>query len=143
MPSVSRPPDLDALADFLRALVRAPSVHPPGNEGPVAALILDELRRLGMDGHIAESAPGRPNVVAHLAGSGRGPTLLLNGHMDVQPPAADWTRDPFAAEREGTRVYGQGVMDNSASGMADESVDLEDVATAALVYARLIRDVLG
>ncbi len=53
-------------------------------------------------------------MVAHLAGSGRGPTLLLNGHMDVQPPAADWTRDPFAGERDGTRVYGQGVMDMKA-----------------------------
>jgi hypothetical protein len=70
MPSVSRPPDLDALADFLRALVRAPSVN---------------YRR---------TAPDEP------------------------------------------RFY-------SASGMADESVDLEDVATAALVYARLVRDVLG
>lgn len=114
MPSVSRPPDLDALADFLGALVRAPSVNPPGNEGPVAALILDALRRLGLDGRIVESAPGRPNVVAHLAGSGRGPTLLLNGHMDVQPPGADWTHDPFAGEREGTRLYGQGVMDMKA-----------------------------
>ena len=31
----------------------------------------------------------------------------------------------------------------SASGMADESVDLEDVATGTAVYARLIHDVLG
>jgi succinyl-diaminopimelate desuccinylase len=114
MPSVSGPSAPDALADFLQALVRIPSVNPPGGEGPVASLILDELRRLGLDGRIVESAPGRANVVAHLAGSGRGPTLLLNGHMDVQPPAADWTRDPFAAEREGTRVYGQGVMDMKA-----------------------------
>jgi len=114
MPSVSGPSAPDALADFLQALVRIPSVNPPGGEGPVASLILDELRRLGLDGRIVESAPGRANVVAHLAGSGRGPTLLLNGHMDVQPPAADWTREPFAAEREGTRVYGQGVMDMKA-----------------------------
>ncbi|HZS33139.1 MAG TPA: ArgE/DapE family deacylase [Methylomirabilota bacterium] len=111
---MSGPPALDALGDFLQALVRIPSVNPPGGEGPVARLVLDRLQALGLDGRIVESAPGRANVVAHLAGSGRGPTLLLNGHMDVQPPAADWTRDPFAGERDGTRVYGQGVMDMKA-----------------------------
>jgi succinyl-diaminopimelate desuccinylase len=114
MAPVSGPPALDALGDFLQALVRIPSVNPPGGEGPVARLVLDRLQALGLDGRIVESAPGRANVVAHLAGSGRGPTLLLNGHMDVQPPAADWTRDPFAGERDGTRVYGQGVMDMKA-----------------------------
>ncbi len=114
MAPVPGPPDLDALGDFLQALVRIPSVNPPGGEAPVARLVLDRLQALGLDGRIVESAPGRANVVAHLAGSGRGPTLLLNGHMDVQPPAADWTRDPFAGERDGTRVYGQGVMDMKA-----------------------------
>jgi acetylornithine deacetylase/succinyl-diaminopimelate desuccinylase family protein len=114
MASVTGPPALDALAAFLEALLRIPSVNPPGGEGPVAALVLDRLRALGLDGRIVESAPGRANVVARLAGSGRGPTLLLNGHMDVQPPGADWTRDPFGAEREGTRVYGQGAMDMKA-----------------------------
>jgi acetylornithine deacetylase/succinyl-diaminopimelate desuccinylase family protein len=114
MANVIGPPALDALGEFLQSLVRIRSVNPPGNEGPVAALLLDRLRALGLEGRIVESAPGRPNVVAHLAGSGRGPTLLLNGHMDVQPPAADWTRDPFGGEREGTRLYGQGVMDMKA-----------------------------
>ncbi len=114
MAPVPGPPALDALGDFLQALVRIPSVNPPGGEAPVARLVLDRLQALGLDGRIVESAPGRANVVAHLAGSGRGPTLLLNGHMDVQPPAADWTRDPFAGERDGTRVYGQGVMDMKA-----------------------------
>jgi acetylornithine deacetylase/succinyl-diaminopimelate desuccinylase-like protein len=140
MASVLGTTSLDALAGFLRTLVRVPSVNPPGNEGPVAALLLDRLRALGLEGRIVESAPGRPNVLAHLAGSGRGPTLLLNGHMDVQPPAADWTRDPFGGEREGTRLYGRGY---SVSGMPDESVDLRDVATAASIYARLILNLLG
>jgi acetylornithine deacetylase/succinyl-diaminopimelate desuccinylase-like protein len=83
MPSVSGAFAPDALADFLQALVRIRSVNPPGGEGPVASVILDGLRRLGLEGRIVESAPGRANVVALLAGSSRGPTLLLNGHMGV------------------------------------------------------------
>jgi hypothetical protein len=43
MPTVSAPADAAALADFLQALVRIPSVDPPGGEGPVASLVLDLL----------------------------------------------------------------------------------------------------
>ena len=42
------------------------------------------------------------------------PTLLFNGHMDVQPPGHQWTRDPFAATVEGRQLYGQGAMDMKA-----------------------------
>ena len=43
MLSVGGPPVLDALADFLRALVRIPSTNLPGDEGPVSASVLDRL----------------------------------------------------------------------------------------------------
>lgn len=102
------------MAAFLAELVRARSVNPPGNEGPVAALMTTKLGTLGFETTIVEAAPGRPSVVARLAGAGGGPTLLFNGHMDVQPPGHQWTRDPFAAVVEGRRLYGQGAMDMKA-----------------------------
>jgi len=43
MRSVSGPPVLDALADFLHALVRIPRLEPPGDEDPVAASVIDRL----------------------------------------------------------------------------------------------------
>jgi len=51
---------------FLTELVRAPSVNPPGNEGPVAALMAAKLGTLGFETTIAEAAPGRPSVVAAI-----------------------------------------------------------------------------
>jgi succinyl-diaminopimelate desuccinylase len=107
---------------FLADLIRTPSVNPPGNEGAVAALMTAKLSALGLETMTVEAAPGRPSVIGKLAGSGNGPTLLLNGHMDVQPPGHHWTRDPFAATIEGRRMYGQGAMDMKAG-------------LAAIVYA--------
>ncbi len=99
---------------FLAELVRTPSVNPPGNEGAVAALMATKLGTLGFETTIVEAAPGRPSVIGRLAGVGGGPTLLFNGHMDVQPPGHQWTREPFAATVEGRRLYGQGAMDMKA-----------------------------
>ncbi|HEY8370330.1 MAG TPA: M20 family metallopeptidase [Thermodesulfobacteriota bacterium] len=104
----------EELTAFLQALVRVPSVNPPGGEGPVAALVAAKLRDLGFDVRVVEAEPGRPNVIAHKGGTGRGPTLLFNGHMDVQPAASGWTRDPFGAEIEGSRLYGRGSVDMKA-----------------------------
>jgi acetylornithine deacetylase len=64
-----------------------------------------------LDTRITEVAPGRPNVVAHLAGDG--PTLLLNGHLDTVG-VAGMTIDPFSgAERDG-RIWGRGACDMKA-----------------------------
>ena len=89
-PAVNMP----TLRQFLVSLVRAPSVNPPGDEGPVAALMVERLEALGLRTRTVESRPGRPNVIARLPGKNGGPTLLLNGHMDVQPPGSGWTHVP-------------------------------------------------
>jgi len=102
------------LTEFLQALIRIPSVNPPGNEEAVAELIAAKLRTLNCDVTIVDSEPGRPNVVAHWAGSGQGNTLLLNGHMDVQPAGRNWIHDPFGGEIEQTRLYGRGSLDMKA-----------------------------
>ncbi|MBI4279292.1 MAG: M20 family metallopeptidase [Armatimonadetes bacterium] len=124
----------EALAAFLQALVRVPSINPPGGEGPVAAIIAARLRELGADIQVVESDPGRANVIAHFQGTGRGPTLLLNGHMDVQPAGHGWTRDPFGGEIEDGRLYGRGVVDMKA-GVAAMVVAAEIVRRAGIRLA--------
>ena len=116
MQEESHPSDsaFNEIGEFLAALVRIPSVNPPGGEGRVAVLMEERLGALGCETEVVEAAPGRPSVIARLPGSGGGPTLLLNGHMDVQPPGTQWLRDPFGAEIAGTRLYGQGSMDMKA-----------------------------
>ena len=62
---------------------------------------------------------GRHNVAATLPGAGGGRSLVLNGHVDVvsPEPLANWTRDPWAAEIVGRRMYGRGAYDMK-SGLA-------------------------
>ncbi len=39
------------------------------------------------------------------------PTVLLNAHIDTVKPVSTWTRDPFAPETDGDRLYGLGSND--------------------------------
>ena len=54
-------------------------------------------------------------VRVEVRGWGAGPTIVLASHLDVVPPGAGWTRDPFTPAIEGTRLYGRGSGDAKAS----------------------------
>lgn len=59
-------------------------------------------------------------LVGRLPGAGDGPTLMLNGHIDVVPigdPAA-WTDPPFGGELRGDRLFGRGACDMKAGLLA-------------------------
>lgn len=43
------------------------------------------------------------------------PTILLNSHIDTVKPRDSWTKEPFAATQEGSRIYGLGANDAHAS----------------------------
>jgi acetylornithine deacetylase len=99
-----------------RLLVSTPSVNPVLEEGgagesAIATVAADLLRSWGLKVDVREAAPGRPNVVAHL--DGRGPTLLLNGHLDTVG-VAGMTVDPFGAVLQGDRIVGRGSCDMKA-----------------------------
>jgi acetylornithine deacetylase len=52
-------------------------------------------------------------LVARVPGRGDGPSLMLNGHLDVVPPGdpATWTGDPWSGRIDGGYVYGRGACD--------------------------------
>jgi acetylornithine deacetylase len=56
---------------------------------------------------------GRPQLLARWPGTGKGRSLLLNGHIDVvsAEPCERWTGDPFVARIEGDRITGRGACD--------------------------------
>src|SRR5208337_367481 len=55
---------------------------------------------------------GRPNLIATLSGSGRGRSLLFNGHMDTVPAGrARWSESPWSGAVRDGRVYGRGSFD--------------------------------
>ncbi len=107
------PQDRTGLVAFLRDLVQIPS--PSTEERAVAQRIVAEMERLGL----REVRVDRVGNVVGQVGPGRGPVLMLNGHMDtvrVSDPEA-WSREPFGAESEGGVLYGLGACDMK-SGLA-------------------------
>lgn len=74
-----------------------------GEEQPVAEYLGREFERLGMEVEYQEVEEGRLNVVGTLRGSGGGPVLMFNGHMDHfdNPEPTRVTED---------RVYGRGLV---------------------------------
>jgi acetylornithine deacetylase/succinyl-diaminopimelate desuccinylase family protein len=93
---------------ILQRLVRIPSQT--GEELAVAEAFGGWCSDAGLDVMLQEVAPGRPNVIARWK-VGRGPHLLLTGHLDTIPIGGGWTRDPFGAEVDGGRLYGRGACD--------------------------------
>ena len=94
--------------DFLRELIAIPSVS--GEETAIAVFIEETARRWGLD--VVRNANA---VQIEVRGWGAGPSLALASHLDVVPPGAGWTRDPFNPVIEGTRLYGRGSGDAKAS----------------------------
>jgi acetylornithine deacetylase len=121
-------------------MIRVPSVNPffggpdvggeVGGEARVQELIAERMAALGAKVERWEPsaealAPyagragyypgrdfrGRPNQAATLKGAGGGRSLLLTGHVDVVPPGAGWTVEPFGGLRRDGRVYGRGAVD--------------------------------
>ena len=103
----------DAIA-FLQALVKLDTVNPPGHEGLAADLIQARLAPAGFEFERVGAEPGRDCLIATLRGTGNGPTLIFNGHTDVQPVGPGWTHEPFAGDIEDDRLYGNGVRDMKA-----------------------------
>lgn len=103
-----------------QALVRIPTVNPPGDAYEACARLLGERlagRGFAVEYIRAEGAPGdsaaypRTNVVARLEGRSGGECVHFNSHIDVVEPGPGWRMDPFAALVQDGRVYGRGSCD--------------------------------
>ena len=131
------------MVEFTQQLVCIPTINPPGeNYSECAQLVGDKLREFGYEVRLIE-ATGRPectadfprvNVIGRLRGARTNPTLHFNGHVDVVPPGAGWTVDPFAAGVRNGRIYGRGVTDQKA-GIAASLFAIEAIRRAGLKLA--------
>ena len=118
--------DLDRCVEDMRALIRIPSVNPPGVADTAAGLdttgaetraarhCAEVLAGEGFEPEVVELTPGRGSCIARLRASGSAtePPLILLGHIDVVPVDAEsWSRDPFGAELVDGVVWGRGAVD--------------------------------
>jgi acetylornithine deacetylase/succinyl-diaminopimelate desuccinylase-like protein len=101
---------------FAADLIRIDTTNRGGGdcrERPAAEYVAAQLADAGLDPVLLESAPGRANVVARIAG--RDPSagaLLAHGHLDVVPAEpADWARHPFSGEIADGVLHGRGAVD--------------------------------
>jgi acetylornithine deacetylase/succinyl-diaminopimelate desuccinylase-like protein len=98
--------------ELLRELIRFDTTNPPGNEEACVSFVETLLRDRGIESQRFETTPGRPNLVAHHAGSNGGPPLLLYGHVDVVTTSGQlWSRPPFGGELHDGYVWGRGALD--------------------------------
>jgi len=122
------------LLDFACSLIQTPSVNPPGDERAAAKLVSEQLMALGIADVKQLALEGtRPNIIARLPGSGKGPTLILSGHLDTKPVGDEnsWTTDPLVPVIREGRLVGLGSGDMKA-------------AVAAMVYsAAALRSISG
>jgi acetylornithine deacetylase len=66
---------------------------------------------------------GRKNLSLRLEGTGRGRSLLLNGHMDTVPPgSASWSVPPWSGRLRKGRIHGLGTFDMKGGLVANAAV---------------------
>jgi len=116
------------MTSFLQDLVRIPSVNGRDTERAVAERIIEEGKKLELNGSLVAKDNERPNaVVTHGIGENG---FALIGHIDTvaEGKPEDWTSLPFEAEIRDSRIYGRGTADNKAG------------ITCGLYTLRIMRD---
>lgn len=135
--------DIDTLVAMVCDLVAIESTS--GRETPAQEFVATQLAAVGMEveqweldvdtlrrdpAYSAEVERTHALGVVASTGKGDGPSLILNGHVDVVPAGARdrWSVDPWRGTVRGDRIYGRG------------SVDMKGPLCCAIAAVRALRD---
>ncbi|MFZ1815602.1 MAG: acetylornithine deacetylase [Rhizobiaceae bacterium] len=96
---------------LLERLVAFPTVSRESNLAIIDFIEAFLLERGATVHRIKDPVQEKAGLFARI-GPSDGEGILLSGHTDVVPVAGqDWSGDPFALRRDGSRVYGRGTTD--------------------------------
>lgn len=125
------PPQIDQtrLLELASALVKIPSFVP--DESDVARYLADFFSDRGYEVMMQEVERGRFQTIATLRGGGSGPSLMFNGHIDINSLMRGGTRDPWTPTVEGDRLYGHGIQ-NMKGGVATMIEAAESIRRAGI-----------
>ncbi|MGV9853535.1 M20 family metallopeptidase [Streptomyces sp. NPDC003442] len=106
--------DIHRALATVSALVRQDTRTETPSESSAALWIRGQMNALGMETHLVPADGHRVNAVGIWRGSGSGPSLMFNGHLDTNPVTEGWTRDPWGGDVDGGHIYGLGVSNMKA-----------------------------
>lgn len=129
----------DKLARLTKEMIRIPTVNPPGENYPeMANLLAKEMEDNGLEVELVKIPreklkelglkSQRVNVIGTSKGTSPGFTLHWNGHYDVVPPGANWTKKPFEPVEKYGKIYGRG------------SSDMKSGLAAMVIAAKALKD---
>lgn len=95
-----------------RELLAFNTINPPGMERACARHLGALLESAGFRVAYHEFADARTSLIATLGGDDARAPICFTGHIDTVPlGASPWSRDAFAGETDGDRLYGRGSTD--------------------------------
>jgi acetylornithine deacetylase/succinyl-diaminopimelate desuccinylase-like protein len=124
-----------ALVELARTMIAIPS--PNFEEGAVADFLAERMSAIGMDvqmmtvEHPTDPAKTTRQAIGRLRGTGEGPTLMYNGHTDVNVMMPGWSVDPHKGQFEDGWIWGLGAQDDKG-GLAAALVAIEAIARSGV-----------
>lgn len=105
---------LARLGEYLRYPAISSDPEHAGDVRALAARIASDLDSLGFArARVLELPDALPSVAAEWTRKPGKPTVLVYGHLDLQPVKNErWTSDPHVPRREGERLYARGAADD-------------------------------
>jgi succinyl-diaminopimelate desuccinylase len=104
----------DAIS-LTRDLLRFDTINPPGLERDCAHMAAGLLKDWGYSVEFHEYEKDRTSVIARAGGKAGADPICFTGHLDVVALGTrKWSKDPFAGEADGDKLYGRGSSDMKA-----------------------------
>ena len=103
----------DEIIDIASKLIAIPSTS--GDELAIMEFVLGWCAARGLETTVVAKDPNRPNVIVSIGDGSTGPTIAMNGHLDVVPVSDpdSWRTGPYdpVISEDGTKLFGRGSSD--------------------------------